>query len=98
MTYPVCVPSRFTLMTGEYAHTRLVPAIGWRMSPAERTIAHELGESGYQTAGRPGVDLAPRLRGGPAPSRDGVLLELVMDVRANTPYYEQTWRAWRTDR
>ena len=50
VTYPVCVPSRFTLMTGEYAHTRLVPAIGWRMSPAERTIAHELGSAGYQTA------------------------------------------------
>jgi arylsulfatase A-like enzyme len=50
VTYPVCVPSRFTLMTGEYAHSRLVPAIGWRMSPAERTIAHELGEAGYQTA------------------------------------------------
>jgi arylsulfatase A-like enzyme len=50
VTYPVCVPSRFTLMTGEYAHTRLVPAIGWRMSPAERTIAHDLGAVGYQTA------------------------------------------------
>ena len=50
VTYPVCVPSRFTLMTGEYAHTRLVPAIGWRMSPAERTIAHEMGDAGYQTA------------------------------------------------
>jgi arylsulfatase A-like enzyme len=50
VTYPVCVPSRFTLMTGEYAHSRLVPAIGWRMSPAERTIAHELGDAGYETA------------------------------------------------
>ncbi|HET6319246.1 MAG TPA: sulfatase-like hydrolase/transferase, partial [Chloroflexota bacterium] len=50
VTYPVCVPSRFTLMTGEYAHSRLVPTIGWRMSPAERTIAHELSGAGYQTA------------------------------------------------
>ena len=50
VSYPVCVPSRFTLMTGEYAHTRLIPAIGWRMSPAERTIAHELGAAGYETA------------------------------------------------
>ena len=50
VTYPVCVPSRFTLMTGEHAHTRLIPAIGWRMSPAERTIAHELGDAGYETA------------------------------------------------
>src|SRR5688572_27157699 len=37
-TYPVCVPFRFTLMTGEYAHSRFVPAIEWRMSPAERTL------------------------------------------------------------
>ncbi len=50
VTYPVCVPSRFTLMTGEYAHSRLVPTIGWRMSPAERTIAHVLGDAGYETA------------------------------------------------
>lgn len=49
-TYPVCVPARFTLMTGEYAHSRAVPAIGWRMSPAERTIGHELADVGYQTA------------------------------------------------
>lgn len=50
VTYPVCVPTRFSFLTGEYAHTRLVPAIGWRMSPAERTIAHELTDAGYQTA------------------------------------------------
>ena len=49
-------------------------------------------------AAAPGVDLAPRLRGGPAASRDVELLELVTDVRPNTPYYEQTWRAWRTER
>ena len=48
--------------------------------------------------GRPGVDLTPRLRGGPPPARDGVLLELVMDLRPAAPYYERTWRAWRTDR
>ncbi len=48
-TYPVCVPFRFTLMTGEYAHTRHIPAIEWCMSPKERTIADELNEGGYQT-------------------------------------------------
>ena len=48
-TYPICVPFRFTLMTGEYAHTRLVPGIEWRMSPAERTLADEFNESGYET-------------------------------------------------
>ena len=49
-TYPVCVPSRFTLMTGEHAHTRFVPSIEWRMSPAERTLADEFNEAGYDTA------------------------------------------------
>jgi arylsulfatase A-like enzyme len=48
-TYPICVPFRFTLMTGEYAHSRLVPGIDWRMSPCERTIADELNEAGYET-------------------------------------------------
>ncbi len=49
-TYPVCVPYRFSLMTGEYAHTRFIPSIEWRMSPAERTLADELNEAGYDTA------------------------------------------------
>ena len=48
-TYPVCVPFRFTLMTGEYAHSRLAPAIEWSMSPAERTLADEFNERDYET-------------------------------------------------
>lgn len=49
-TYPICVPFRFTLFTGEYAHSRMIPGLGWRMSPAETTIAHEMNRLGYQTA------------------------------------------------
>lgn len=49
-TYPVCVPFRFSLMTGQYAHTRFIPSIEWRMSPAERTLADEFNEAGYDTA------------------------------------------------
>jgi arylsulfatase A-like enzyme len=49
-TYPVCVPYRFSLMTGEHAHTRFVPSIEWRMSPAERTLADEFNDNGYDTA------------------------------------------------
>jgi arylsulfatase A-like enzyme len=49
-TYPICVPFRFTMMTGEYAHTRLVPGIEWVMSPAERTLADEFNDAGYHTA------------------------------------------------
>ena len=49
-TYPVCVPTRFSLMTGEYAHSRGVPAIDYQLSPAETTIADVFDEAGYQTA------------------------------------------------
>lgn len=49
-TYPVCVPYRFSVMTGEYAHTRFIPSIEWRMSPAERTLADEFNDAGYDTS------------------------------------------------
>jgi arylsulfatase A-like enzyme len=48
-TYPICVPFRFTMMTGECAHSRMIPGIEWRMSPAERTLADEFNEAGYET-------------------------------------------------
>lgn len=48
-TSPICVPYRFTLMTGQYAHSRQVPGIEWRMSPAETTLADPLNQAGYQT-------------------------------------------------
>ncbi|MEX2297759.1 MAG: sulfatase-like hydrolase/transferase [Dongiaceae bacterium] len=48
-SFPVCVPYRFTLMTGLRALTRDVPCLGWRMSPAERTIADAFNENGYDT-------------------------------------------------
>ncbi|MFB6135615.1 MAG: sulfatase [Halobacteriaceae archaeon] len=49
-TYPICVPARFSFVTGEHPHTRFVPGIDWRMSPAERTVADEFGDAGYTTA------------------------------------------------
>lgn len=48
-TYPICVPARFTFMTGETAHSRFVPAIEWRMSPAETTMADYFNAAGYHT-------------------------------------------------
>ncbi len=48
-TYPICVPFRFTMMTGEYAHTRMIPGIEWRMSPRERTLADVFNEADYET-------------------------------------------------
>jgi arylsulfatase A-like enzyme len=49
-TCPVCVPYRFSLLTGVPAHSRWVPTIDWRMSPAERTLADAFDEIGYETA------------------------------------------------
>lgn len=48
-TSPICVPFRFTFMTGEYAHSRKVPGIEYAMSPTERTLADEFNEAGYET-------------------------------------------------
>lgn len=70
-TSPICVPFRFTFMTGEYAHSRCVPGIEWRMSPSERTLADEFNDAGYDTIyvgkwhlygghGRPPFSNAPR--------------------------------------
>lgn len=49
-SYPACVPFRFSMMTGEYAHTRGVLAIGHRLSPAERTLGEAVRDQGYATA------------------------------------------------
>lgn len=43
------VGGQFTFMTGQYAHTRMVPGIEWRMSPCERTLADEFNDAGYET-------------------------------------------------
>src|SRR5262245_24658737 len=48
-TYPICVPFRFSFMTGLYAHSRRVPAIEYRMDASERTLADEFNEAGYET-------------------------------------------------
>lgn len=48
-TSPICVPFRFSFMTGRYAHSRQVPGIEWRMSPAERTLAHAANGTGLTT-------------------------------------------------
>lgn len=49
-TYPVCVPSRYTLVTGQCAHRAHVPSIGWQLPPCERTVADEFADANYETA------------------------------------------------
>jgi arylsulfatase A-like enzyme len=48
-TNAVCVPFRYTLMTGQYSHTGDVPQLNYRMPPEQRTVADELNEAGYHT-------------------------------------------------
>lgn len=47
--YPICVPARFSMFQGSYPHSRFIPGIEWRISPAERTVAHDVNEAGYQS-------------------------------------------------
>jgi arylsulfatase A-like enzyme len=49
-SYPACVPFRFSLMTGAFAHSRNVPALGYRLSPAERTLGEAMQAAGMATA------------------------------------------------
>lgn len=49
-TFPACVPFRFSMMTGQYAHSRMVPALGYRISPAERTLGEAMQGAGCETA------------------------------------------------
>ena len=48
-TFPSCVPFRFSFLTGEYAHSRMVPSLGYRLSPAERTLGEAMQGCGYHT-------------------------------------------------
>ncbi|HKI55781.1 MAG TPA: sulfatase [Trueperaceae bacterium] len=88
-TSPICVPFRFTFMTGAPAHTRQVAAIEWRMSPAERTLADAFGEAGYQTVYVGKWHLSGGHGGAPWASRP--LVNRTPIPRA----YRGGWEVWR---
>ncbi len=83
-TCPVCVPFRFTFMTGEYAHTRAVANIHYRMSPAERTIADEFNEAGYDTmyCGKWHLDGLPHETGA------------IANLAQIKPSHQGRWKKW----
>ena len=46
----ICVPSRATIMTGQYSHVNGVKTLGGSLSPKVDNIAKEMQKGGYQTA------------------------------------------------
>jgi arylsulfatase A-like enzyme len=48
-SYPVCVPFRYTLLTGQAAHQDKVPAISYTLPEEKRTLADEYNDAGYET-------------------------------------------------
>jgi choline-sulfatase len=48
--YPVCVPARFTMLTGRYPHHTGCVGNNSPLPLRERTVAHHFGHAGYATA------------------------------------------------
>ena len=48
--YPVCMPFRAGLVTGQYAHVHGLRVQGDLLPPQRRTIAHAFRQAGYRTS------------------------------------------------
>lgn len=48
--YPVCIPARAGLMTGQYSHVNGVRLHGDLLPPDRRTVAHAYRDAGYRTS------------------------------------------------
>ncbi|MEN1677987.1 MAG: sulfatase [Planctomycetota bacterium] len=46
----ICVPSRATLMTGQYSHTNGVRTLQGKIPAEKQTLAHRMRSAGYETA------------------------------------------------
>ncbi len=49
-TNSICVPSRATILTGQYSHINGVKTLGGRLMPEQENMAKQLQTGGYQTA------------------------------------------------
>jgi N-acetylglucosamine-6-sulfatase len=49
-TNSICVPSRATLMTGQYSHTNGIRTLDGILEPARQHLAHGMRAAGYETA------------------------------------------------
>lgn len=49
-TNSICVPSRATIMTGQYSHTNGVKTLDYKLEASRQTLAHEMKKAGYETA------------------------------------------------
>lgn len=46
----ICVPSRSTILTGQYSHRHGLTTLNGSLSPERQTLAHEMRRAGYETA------------------------------------------------
>lgn len=49
-TNAICVPSRATILTGQYSHRNGATTLNGSVAPARQTLAHEMKKAGYETA------------------------------------------------
>lgn len=49
-TNSICVPSRASIMTGQYSHTNGITTLKGRLTQERQTIANQLKQAGYETA------------------------------------------------
>lgn len=49
-TNSICVPSRATILTGQYSHTNGATTLGGRIKPGQDNVAKNLQVAGYETA------------------------------------------------
>ncbi|MGD2175032.1 MAG: sulfatase-like hydrolase/transferase, partial [Candidatus Brocadiaceae bacterium] len=49
-TNSICVPSRATILTGQYSHVNGATTLGGHLAPATDNVAKRLQAAGYQTA------------------------------------------------